>query len=304
MVRNLNRIIDNNFYPSPKAEKTNRSHRPIGIGIQGLHDVFCLLGHAWDSEEAKDVNRRIAETMYYHATDESATLSQQHGSYDLFEGSPASQGVLQPDMWGVTPVTDYDWDGLRQKVRAGMRNSLLLSLMPTASTSQMLGNTEAFEPATSNIYTRKVLAGDFPVVNKHLYRMLAERGLWNKSLVDEIIREGGSVQTVSGIPTEIKKLFRTVWELSMKTVIDLASERAPFVDQTQSMNLFMATPTNSKLSSMHFYAWEKGLKTGCYYLRSKPRVEAVKFHLLEDSIDKRFKANPPPSPEACESCSA
>lgn len=305
MVRNLNRIIDNNFYPSQRAEKTNRSHRPIGIGIQGLHDVFCLIGCDWDSKEAKEINRRIAETMYYHATDESATLAQTFGSYDQFAGSPSSKGILQPDMWGVTPITDFDWDGLRQKVRGGLRNSLLLSLMPTASTSQMLGNTEAFEPVTSNLYTRKVLAGDFAVVNKHLYRVLDEKGLWTKSLVDQIIREGGSVQSIQSIPTEIKKLFRTVWEISMKTVIDLAADRAPFVDQTQSMNLFMATPTNSKLSSMHFYAWEKGLKTGCYYLRSKPKVEAVKFSLMEESIDKRFKAaTASSSNDVCESCSA
>jgi ribonucleoside-diphosphate reductase alpha subunit len=306
MVRNLNRIIDNNFYPSSKAEKTNRSHRPIGMGVQGLNDVFCLMGLPWDSEEAKDVNRRIAETMYYYAMDESAELAQRFGSYDCFEGSPASKGILQPDMWGVQPMTDYDWEGLRAKVRSGLRNSLLLSLMPTASTSQMLGNTEAFEPATSNIYTRKVLAGDFPVVNKHLYRVLSEKGMWTKSMVDSIIRDNGSIQNIDSIPADIKKLFRTVWELSMKTVIDLAAERAPFVDQTQSMNLFMATPTNSKLSSMHFYAWEKGLKTGCYYLRSKPRVEAVKFSLMEDSIDKRFKpvAAQAAQNEVCESCSA
>ena len=303
MVRNLNRIIDNNFYPSKKAEKTNLSHRPIGIGIQGLNDVFCLMECDWDSKEAKEVNRRIMETMYYHAMDESATLGEVQGSYDLFEGSPASRGILQPDMWGVSPITDYNWNGLREKVKKGLRNSLLLSLMPTASTSQMLGNTEAFEPATSNIYTRKVLAGDFPVVNKHLYRSLNEKNLWTKDMVDQIIRNGGSIQNISTIPEEVKKQFRTVWELSMKTIIDMAADRAPFVDQTQSMNLFIATPTNSKLSSMHFYAWEKGLKTGCYYLRSKPRVEAVKFGLMEDSIDKRFKVNTD-SNGACESCSA
>jgi len=301
MVRNLNQIIDNNFYPSEKAGKTNLSHRPIGIGIQGLHDVFCLMQSDWDSREAKDVNRRIFETMYYHAMDESASLAQQFGSYERFEGSPASQGVLQPDMWGVAPITDYDWAGLRERVKSGVRNSLLLSLMPTASTSQVLGNTEAFEPATSNLYTRKVLAGDFPVVNKHLYRMLKEQGLWTKAMVDQVIREGGSVQNIAGVPDKTKKLFRTVWEVSMKTVIDLAADRAPFIDQTQSMNLFMATPTNSKLTSMHFYAWEKGLKTGCYYLRSKPRVEAVKFSLMEDTIDKRFKQT---DAGACESCSA
>ena len=288
MVRNLNQIIDLNYYPVNKAEKTNKNHRPIGIGVQGLHDVFCLLGIDWDSEQAKDVNRRIFETMYYHATDESARLAEQFGSYAQFEGSPASKGILQPDMWKVTPITNYDWTGLRQRVSKGMRNSLLLSLMPTASTSQILGNTEAFEPVTSNLYTRKVLAGDFPVVNQHLYRELNKRGLWNKNLVNEIIRQNGSIQSLD-LPLDIKRRFRTVWELSMKTIINLAADRAPFIDQTQSMNLFISSPNHSNLSSMHMYAWERGLKTGCYYLRSKPKTEAVKFSLMEDSVMKRFE---------------
>ncbi len=295
MVRNLNQIIDLNYYPSPLAERTNRSHRPIGIGVQGLHDVFCVLGFSWDSEEAKDLNRRIFETIYYYATYESAWLGQTHGSYDRFEGSPLSQGVLQPDLWGVSPVTEYEWNGLRALVKKGMRNSLLISLMPTATTSQILGNTEAFEPATSNLYTRKVLAGDFPVVNRHLYLALEKRGMWTKKLVDDLIRSNGSVQSLE-IPEDLKRQFRTVWEVSMRTIIDLAADRAPFVDQTQSMNLFVAAPTVSKLTSMHFYAWERGLKTGCYYLRSKPRVEAVKFTLMEDSVAGRF--------EVCDSCSA
>lgn len=287
-VRNLNRIIDNNYYPVKEAKDTNVSHRPIGIGVQGLHDVFCLLEINWDSEEARDVNRRIFETMYYHATDESAVLAQQYGSYERFEGSPLSQGILQPDLWKVEPITSYDWVGLRERVKGGMRNSLLLSLMPTASTSQLLGNTEAFEPVTSNVYTRKVLAGDFPVVNPHLYRELSSRGLWTTSVVNDIIRENGSIQSLA-LPMEIKKRFRTVWELSMKTIITLAADRAPFIDQTQSMNLFMAKPTVSALTSMHFFAWEKGLKTGCYYLRTKPKTEAVKFSLLEDQSIQRFQ---------------
>lgn len=287
-VRNLNRIIDNNYYPVKEAKNTNVSHRPIGIGVQGLHDVFCLLEINWDSEEARDVNRRIFETMYYHATDESAALAQQYGSYERFEGSPLSQGILQPDLWKVEPITSYDWVGLRERVKGGMRNSLLLSLMPTASTSQLLGNTEAFEPVTSNVYTRKVLAGDFPVVNPHLYRELSNRGLWTTLVVNDIIRENGSIQSLS-LPMEIKKRFRTVWELSMKTIITLAADRAPFIDQTQSMNLFMAKPTVSALTSMHFFAWEKGLKTGCYYLRTKPKTEAVKFSLLEDQSIQRFQ---------------
>ena len=289
VVRNLNRTIDTTYYPVEKARVTNTSHRPIGVGIQGLHDVFCLLKLNWDSVEAKDLNRRIFETMYYHATDESAALAKAYGSYDAFQGSPASQGILAPDMWNSTPITDHDWTGLRQRVSQGMRNSLLLSLMPTASTSQILGNTEAFEPVTSNVYTRKVLAGDFPIVNHHLYKELSERNLWNKELVNDMIRNNGSVQQVN-VPDDIKKRFRTVWELSMKTIIDLAADRAPFIDQTQSMNLFLQSPTHSNVTSMHFYAWQKGLKTGCYYLRSKPKTEAVKFSLMEDTALKRFQA--------------
>ena len=304
IVRNLNRIIDNNYYPSELAKQTNLSHRPIGIGVQGLHDVFCLVNYKWDSTEAKDMNKRIFETIYYYSVDESANLAQQYGSYEQFNGSPMSQGILQPDLWNVQPITEYDWNGLRQKTKAGIRNSLLVALMPTATTSQILGNTEAFEPLTSNMYTRKVLAGDFPVINKHLYRILDHKGLWNKSIVDEIIRGNGSIQHIESIPSDIRLLFRTVWELSMKTIIDLAADRAPFVDQTQSMNLFMASPTIPKLTSMHFYGWEKGLKTGCYYLRSKARVEAVKFTLLEDSVKHRVGKVSQPKEEICESCSA
>ncbi len=304
MVRNLNQIIDTNYYPVEKARRTNLSHRPIGMGVQGLHDVFCLLGIDWDSEDARDVNRRIFETMYYYATDESARLGKECGSYDLFEGSPISKGILQPDMWGVKPITEFDWDGLRERVKEGMRNSLLLSLMPTASTSQILGNTEAFEPVTSNLYTRKVLAGDFPVVNQHLYRELNRRGLWTKTMVNDIIRNNGSIQQLD-LPVDIKRRFRTVWELSMKTIITLAADRAPWIDQTQSMNLFVASPTLSNLSSMHMFAWEKGLKTGCYYLRSKPKTEAVKFSLMEDSVMTRFKEKgTKKEDEVCTSCSA
>jgi ribonucleoside-diphosphate reductase subunit M1 len=288
LVRNLNRVMDNNYYPVDLAKQTNLSHRPIGIGIQGLHDVFCVLRTDWDSAEAKDINRRIMETIYYHAMDESAVLAQKDGVYDKFSGSPASQGILSPDMWKTTPITDYDWDGLRKRVSLGMRNSLLISLMPTASTSQILGNTEAFEPATSNMYTRKVLAGDFPVINQYLYRELRDRGQWNKALVNDIIRHNGSIQSLE-LPEDIKKRYRTVWEISMKTVIDLAADRAPFIDQTQSMNLFLQAPSVSNVTSMHFYAWKKGLKTGCYYLRSKPKTEAVKFTLLEDAALTRFE---------------
>jgi len=288
LVRNLNRVIDTTFYPVDKAQKTNLSHRPMGIGIQGLHDVFCLMGYTWDSTEAKELNRRIFETMYYYAMDENANQAIEFGSYERFEGSPASKGILSPDMWSVKPITEYDWDGLRKKVSHGLRNSLVISLMPTATTSQILGNTEAFEPVTSNIYTRKVLAGDFPVVNQHLYNELNKNGLWNKALVNDIIRNNGSIQTLN-LPEQLKKRYRTVWEISMKTIIDLAADRAPFVDQTQSMNLFLASPTVSNVTSMHFYAWEKGLKTGCYYLRSRPKTEAVKFNLLEDAAMNRFE---------------
>jgi ribonucleotide reductase alpha subunit len=220
--------------------------------------------------------------------DESAVLSQKDGSYEKFMGSPASHGILSPDMWKTTPITNYDWEGLRKRVSLGMRNSLLISLMPTASTSQILGNTEAFEPATSNMYTRKVLAGDFPVINHHLYLELRDRGQWTKALVNDIIRHNGSIQSLE-LPEDIKKRYRTVWEISMKTVIDLAADRAPFIDQTQSMNLFLQAPTVSSVTSMHFYAWKKGLKTGCYYLRSKPKTEAVKFTLMEDAALTRFE---------------
>jgi ribonucleoside-diphosphate reductase alpha subunit len=305
IVRNLNRIIDVNFYPVEKAKKTNISHRPIGIGVQGLNDVFCLLKISWDSEEAALLNKRIFETMYYYAMDESATLAQQFGSYERFEGSPASQGILSPDMWKVVPTTPYDWDGLREKVKKGMRNSLLLSLMPTATTSQILGNTEAFEPVTSNLYTRKVLAGDFPIINQHLYRELSERGLWTKLVVNDIIRNNGSIQALD-LPEDVKLRFRTVWEISQKTIINLAADRAPFIDQTQSMNLFISSPSVSNLTSMHFYAWRKGLKTGCYYLRSRPKTEAVKFSLMEDTAMKRFdeKKTKKVVIEECTSCSA
>jgi ribonucleoside-diphosphate reductase alpha subunit len=310
-VRNLNNIINLNYYPVLEAERTNRCHRPIGIGVQGLHDVFALLEINWDSEEAKKINRHIFETMYYHSTDESALLGSMYGSYDMFEGSPLSKGILQPDLWNVEPVTTYDWEGLRERVQKGMRNSLLLSLMPTATTSQILGNTEAIEPVTSNVYTRKVLAGDFPVVNTHLYKELTKRGLWTNSLVNNIIRENGSVQNLD-LPADIKLRFRTVWELSMKTIISLAADRSPFIDQTQSMNLFMATPTLSSLTSMHFYAWEKGLKTGCYYLRSKPKTQAIKFNLMDDSAVQRFqekgktltKNGKTYTDDVCTSCSA
>ena len=306
LVRNLNRVMDNNYYPVDKAKRTNLSHRPIGMGVQGLHDVFCLLKINWDSAEAKDINIRIFETIYYHAMDESAVLSQRDGSYARFEGSPASQGQLSPDLWKVVPITDYDWDGLRVRVAKGLRNSLLVSLMPTASTSQILGNTEAFEPVTSNMYTRKVLAGDFPVINQHLYRELMETGKWNRKMVNDIIRNNGSVLALD-LPEELRQRYRTVWEISMKTIIDLAADRAPFVDQTQSMNLFLSAPTVSNVTSMHFYAWRKGLKTGCYYLRSKPKTEAVKFTLMEDSVMKRFEKNGKTyvcTDDICTSCSA
>ena len=307
LVRNLNRIIDINFYPVDKAKSTNVSHRPIGIGVQGLHDTFCLMGLSWDDPAAFDLNRRIFETMYYHSMDESALLAQQYGSYDKFEGSPASKGMLSPDMWCVKPITEYDWDGLRSRVSKGMRNSLLLSLMPTASTSQLLGNTEAFEPVTSNLFTRKVLAGDFPVVNQHLYNELNALGLWTPEMVNDIIRNNGSIQELS-LPEEMKKRHRTVWEISMKTIITMAADRAPFIDQTQSMNLFLSSPTVSSLTSMHFFAWNKGLKTGCYYLRSKPKTEAVKFTLMEDTVQKKLdkteKKERVCEEDICTSCSA
>jgi ribonucleoside-diphosphate reductase alpha subunit len=285
VTKNLNRVIDRNFYPVETARKSNMRHRPIGLGVQGLADVFILCRHAFDSDEAKEINARIFETMYHAALEASSELAEVQGSYETFEGSPASQGVLQFDMWEGDTKLNYDWDALKERVKTkGLRNSLLMAPMPTASTAQILGNNECFEPYTTNIYLRRTLAGEFVVVNKHLVDDLKKIGLWSKEMKDLMVKAGGSIQTIVDIPEDIKKLYRTVWEIKMKDVIDMAADRGRFIDQSQSMNLFMESPTMSKLSSMHMYAWKQGLKTGMYYLRSKAKARPIQFSLEPDCV--------------------
>lgn len=309
ITENLNLIIDKNFYPIKEAETNNLNYRPIGIGIQGLADVFAMFKYAWEDPEAKKLNRLIFEVIYYHAVKKSNELALKFGSYSAFEGSPISQGILQNDLWQQTPLSNniqeevyLDWDKLKNDVKLGMRNSLLVAPMPTASTAQILGNNEAFEPFTSNIYSRSVLAGDFVVINKHLYRDLKELDLWDKELVNKIIRNNGSVQSIEDIPERIRKIYKTVWEVPQRVLIDMAADRGAFIDQSQSLNIFIDRPTHSKLTSMHFYGWKKGLKTGSYYIRSKPAVEAVKFTIKPS--DKTEKKTVVCTDEICTVCSS
>ena len=288
-VRNLNRVIDINYYPTPETRKSNMRHRPIGLGVQGLADVFAMLRISWESPEAAELNQRIFEHLYYAAVDTSAAIAAEEGAYETFAGSPASQGILQPDMWGVTPLTEkdgsLDWANLRKAASTCMRNSLLVAPMPTASTSQILGYTECFEPFTSNMYTRRVLAGEFTVINKYLVKELLGLGLWTEGMKQAIVMRKGSVQGIPTIPEEIQARYKTAWEIPQKTLIDMAAARGAFICQSQSLNLFMADPTISKLTSMHFYAWKTGLKTGCYYLRTKAPVAAQQF-----TVDPRLLA--------------
>ena len=285
VTKNLNRVIDRNFYPVETARKSNMRHRPIGLGVQGLADVFILCRYAFDSDEAKEMNARIFETMYHASLEASCELAEAQGSYETFEGSPASQGVLQFDMWEGETKLNYDWDVLKERIKEkGLRNSLLMAPMPTASTAQILGNNECFEPYTTNIYLRRTLAGEFVIVNKHLVNDLKKIGLWSKDMKDLMVKAGGSIQNISDIPDDIKNLYRTVWEIKMKDVIDMAAQRGRFIDQSQSMNLFMESPTMSKLSSMHMYAWKQGLKTGMYYLRSKAKARPIQFSLEPECV--------------------
>ncbi|CDJ44116.1 ribonucleoside-diphosphate reductase, large subunit, putative [Eimeria tenella] len=279
MTRNLNNIIDRNFYPVPEARSSNFRHRPIGLGVQGLADAFLLLRYPFDSPQARQLNAHIFECIYYAACETSMQLAAEHGPYETYEGSPASKGILQFDMWGVKPSSGLcDWDGLKAKIRKyGLRNSLLVSPMPTASTSQILGNNEAFEPYTSNIYCRRVLSGEFFVVNPHLLRDLLERGLWTEQLRQQLIAHNGSVQYIAEIPEDLKLLYRTVWEIKQRSIVDMAVDRAPFVDQSQSLNIHMVNPTYAKLSTMHFHGWRAGLKTGMYYFRTQAAADAIKF---------------------------
>jgi ribonucleoside-diphosphate reductase alpha chain len=286
ITRNLNKVIDRNYYPVKEAENSNVRHRPIGLGVQGLADAFIMLRMPFTSDEAKKLNEEIFETIYFAAVTASMELAKEEGAYSTFEGSPISKGEFQYNMWGLKDEDlsgRWDWKSLRTEVMAnGVRNSLLLAPMPTASTSQILGNNEAFEPYTSNIYTRRVLSGEFIVVNKHLLYDLVKLGLWNEDLKQEIMRNNGSVQNIDVIPADIKELYKTVWELSMKDIIDMSRQRGYFIDQSQSLNLFMEGATMAKLTSMHFYAWKSGLKTGMYYLRTKAAVDAIKFTLNND----------------------
>ena len=288
-TRNLNRVIDINYYPTPETKCSNMRHRPIGLGVQGLADVFAMLKYTWDSPEAADINQRIFEHIYYAAAETSCNLAQEEGSYETFKGSPASEGKLQPDLWGVTPLSqDLNWNILRQDIQEkGLRNSLLVAPMPTASTSQILGYNECFEPFTSNIYTRRTLAGEYIVVNKHLLKELISAGLWNEDLKQKIVARNGSVQGIPEIPQHLQDLYKTSWELKQRTLIDHAAARGAFICQSQSLNLFVTEPSYAKLTSMHFYGWKKGLKTGCYYLRTKASVMAQKFTVdprLMDSL--------------------
>lgn len=311
VVRNLNKVIDNNYYPTDKARLSNFRHRPIGVGVQGLADLFIRLRMPFDGEDAAKLNVDIFAAMYYAALDESCRLAEQLGAYETFAGSPASRGVLQFDLWGVEPSPRHDWAALKERiVKHGIRNSLLIAPMPTASTSQIMGFTECFEPITSNIYKRKTLAGEFIVVNRHLVDDLTRLGLWSKDMKNRIVVAEGSVQQIDGIPDEVKRLYKTAWEIKQRVIIDLAAGRAPYICQSQSMNLFVADPDYKKLTSMHFYAWQAGLKTGMYYLRSRAKARTQQFTI--DPAQSMFaNLRAPSSAEApaacargCTSCSA
>lgn len=297
ITKNLNRIIDYNYYPVEEARRSNMRHRPIGIGVQGLADAFILMRMAFDSEEAAQLNRDIFETIYFAALTASKDLAKQDGHYETFPGSPASKGVLQFDMWNVTPSSRWDWSSLKEEVKTyGMRNSLLLAPMPTASTSQILGNNECFEPYTSNIYSRRTLSGEFTIVNKHLLKDLVRLGVWNNSLKEKIISANGSIQNINEIPSDLKELYKTVWEIKQKVIIDMAADRGAYIDQSQSLNLFIQAPTTSKLTSMHFYTWKKGLKTGMYYLRSQAAAQAVQFSVQKQAEPQMAAVNSQAAP--------
>lgn len=284
-TKNLNRIIDENYYPVPEARKSNMRHRPIGLGVQGLADTFILLGMPFESEEARQLNFEIFETIYFAAMTESMEQAKLHGAYETYEGSPVSKGIFQYDMWDVTPTTRWNWTELKANVKQhGVRNSLLLAPMPTASTSQILGNNECFEPFTSNIYTRRTLSGEFVVVNKYLLKDLVKRGLWNDNLKNKIIAGNGSIQNIAEIPEDLRELYKTVWEVKQKAIIDMAADRGAYICQSQSLNLFVENANYAKLTSMHFYGWKKGLKTGMYYLRTKSAADAIKFTVDQSQL--------------------
>jgi ribonucleoside-diphosphate reductase alpha chain len=288
LTKNLNKIIDYNYYPVPEAKNSNMRHRPIGLGVQGLADAFILMRFPFTSPEAKQLNKDIFETMYYAGLTASKDIAKVDGPYETYKGSPASKGILQFDMWNVEPSDRWEWDVLRGEIKEhGIRNSLLLAPMPTASTSQILGNNECFEPYTSNIYSRRTLSGEFVIVNKHLLMDLVQLGLWNDTMKNRLIAANGSIADFPEIPENIKELYKTVWEIKQKDVLDMAADRGAFIDQSQSLNIFIDSPNFAKLTSMHFYAWKKGLKTGMYYLRTKAARDAIKF-----TVDKSKLAAP------------
>ncbi len=311
---NLNKIIDENFYPVEAAKNSNLRHRPIGLGVQGLADTYILMGFPFESDDAKKLNKEIFETIYYASMTASKDLSKELGPYSTYEGSPVSKGIFQPDMWGVSPSTRWEWNVLKEEVlKYGVRNSLLLAPMPTASTAQILGNNECFEPYTSNIYTRRVLSGEFIIVNKHLLKDLVKAGLWNKDMRQKIMTANGSVQNIKEVPQNLKALYKTAWEISQKAIIEQSADRGAYICQSQSLNIFMENANFGKLTSMHFYGWEKGLKTGMYYLRTKAATDAIKF-----TVEKTIAAEPAAinietqqaeiacsldDPENCEMCS-
>ena len=314
-IKNLNRVIDINYYPTPETERSNMRHRPVGLGVQGLADVFALMRVPWESEKAAELNQRIFEHIYYAAVESSCEVAEEEGPYSTYIGSPMSEGKFQYDMWGITPLTDndnsLDWSSLKEKVnKHGVRNSLLMAPMPTASTSQILGFNECIEPFTSNIYTRRTLAGEFIIVNKHLMRDLEKLDLWNENMKQQIIARNGSIQGIEEIPESIQKLYKTSWEIKQKTLIDMAAARGAFICQSQSLNLFVADPNYAKLTSMHFYSWKQGLKTGIYYLRTRAPVMAQKFTVdpelqkaAEKSEQERLHKKYAPD-EGCTMCSA
>ena len=285
VTKNLDSVIDQNYYPIPEARNSNMRHRPIGIGVQGLADAFILMRFPFESEEAKALNKEIFETIYYAAVTASKDLAIENGPYETWKGSPISEGKMQFDLWGVNPTDRWEWNVLKEEVMEhGVRNSLLLAPMPTASTAQILGNNECFEPYTSNIYTRRVLSGEFIVVNKHLLRDLVKLGLWNDNLKNQLMGANGSIQNINEIPDNIKELYKTAWEISQKTILDMAADRGAYIDQSQSLNIFMENANFAKLTSMHFYGWKAGLKTGMYYLRTKAATDAIKFTLDKEAM--------------------
>ena len=301
---NLNRIIDNNFYPVEEARNSNMRHRPIGLGVQGLADAFIMLGMPFESEEARALNREVFETIYFASMTASKDLAKVDGPYQTIKGSPVSKGIFQFDMWGVTPTSRWEWDILKSEVKKhGVRNSLLLAPMPTASTAQILGNNECFEPYTSNIYTRRVLSGEFIIVNKHLLKDLVREGLWNKDMRQKIMAANGSIQNIQDIPQRLKDLYKTAWEISQKAIIEQAADRGAYICQSQSLNIFMENANFGKLTSMHFYGWEKGLKTGMYYLRTKAATDAIKFTVDKTVTEEPKAANIVEDQQAAIACS-